>query len=50
MPTLSKLNKDIKEERDKVSFDPEEFTLWYYGGKEKLDEKRFLGKCVKADP
>lgn len=49
MPSLSKLNKDIKEERDKVSFETEEFTNWYYGGKEKVDEKRFLGKCAKAD-
>lgn len=49
MPSLSKLNKDIQEERDKVSFEIEEFTNWYYGGKEKVDEKRFLGKCVKAD-
>lgn len=39
----SKINQDLKDERDKISFDIEEFTTWYYGGKENLQEKRFLG-------
>jgi hypothetical protein len=43
MSIPSKINPDIKEERDKVSFDVEEFTNWYYGGAEKVKEKRFLG-------
>lgn len=44
MPALSKMNQDIKEERDKVSFDLEEFTNWYYKGADKVEEKRFLGE------
>lgn len=40
----SKINQDLKDERDKISFDIEEFTTWYYGGRENLQEKRFLGK------
>lgn len=40
----SKLNIDIQDERERVAFDVEEFTNWYYGGKEKVEEKRFLGK------
>lgn len=44
MPALSKMNQDIKEERDKVSFNLEEFTNWYYKGAEKVEEKRFLGQ------
>jgi hypothetical protein len=38
------MNPDIKEERDKVSFNIEEFTNWYYGGADKVEEKRFIGK------
>jgi hypothetical protein len=38
------MNPDIKEEREKVSFNVEEFTNWFYGGEEKVEEKRFLGK------
>lgn len=40
----SKINKDLKEARDKVSFNVEEFTNWYYGGSENVEEKRLLGK------
>lgn len=36
-------NKELKEERDKVPFDVEELTNWFYGGAEKVKEKRFLG-------
>lgn len=39
-----KINPDLQEERDKVSFDVDEFTNWYHGGKDKVEEKRFLGK------
>lgn len=44
MPVSSKLNPDLKEERDKVKFSVEEFTNWYYGGSAKVEEKRFYGK------
>lgn len=45
MTVLSKtINPDIKEEREKVSFKIEEFTNWYYGSDEKVEEKRFLGE------
>lgn len=44
MTGLSKVNKDIKEERDKVSFSIEEFTNWYHGGADAVKEKRFLGE------
>lgn len=43
MPVCSKVNRDLKEERDKVTFNVEEFTNWYYGGAEEVREKRFLG-------
>lgn len=38
-----KVNPDLKEERDKIGFDVEEFTNWYYKGADKVEEKRFLG-------
>lgn len=44
MTGQSKINPDIQEERDKVSFNVEEFTNWYYGGADSVKEKRFLGK------
>lgn len=37
------MNKDLKDERDKVPFDIEELTNWFYGDAEKVKEKRFLG-------
>lgn len=37
------MNPDIKEEREKVSFNIEEFTNWYHRGADKVEEKRFLG-------
>lgn len=40
----SKVNPDIQEEREKVTFDINEFTNWFHGGKDKVEEKRFLGK------
>lgn len=42
---LSNVNKDLKEERDKVKFNVEEFTNWFYGGAEKVKEKNYIGKC-----
>lgn len=41
----TKINPDLQEERDKIPFDVEEFTTWYYGGADKVEEKRSLGKC-----
>lgn len=38
------INKDLKDERDKVTFNVEEFAKWYHGGAKQLQEKRFLGK------
>lgn len=40
----AKINPDLVEERAKVSFTPEEFTNVYYGGPDKVAEKRFLGE------
>lgn len=42
--TVAKINPDLQEERDKIPFDIEEFTKWYFGGADKVEEKRFLGK------
>lgn len=47
MPIASKINKDLKEERDKVKFNVEEFTEWFYGGAEKVKEKRYMGRNDK---
>lgn len=41
-----KMNPDLQEERDKIAFDIEEFTNWFYKGAEKVEEKRFLGIFV----
>lgn len=38
------VNKDLKEERDKVKFNVEEFTNWFYGGADKVKEKRYIGE------
>lgn len=45
MPTVSKINPDLKGERDKGTFNVEEFTNWYYGGADNVKEKKFLGMC-----
>lgn len=42
--SIVKMNPDIKEERDKVSFVVEDFTNWFYGGEENVKERRFVGK------
>jgi hypothetical protein len=44
MQAPSKVNPDIQEERKRVQFNVEEFTNWFYGGKENVDRKRSLGK------
>lgn len=44
MPTISKVvNKDLKDERDKVKFNVDEFSNWFYGSAEKVEEKRKIG-------
>lgn len=43
MSADQKINKDLKEERDKVTFEIEEFAKYYHGGAKQLHEKRFLG-------
>lgn len=43
MSADQKINNDLKEERQKVTFDVEEFARWYHGGARQLQEKRFLG-------
>lgn len=45
MPSnLKKINPDIAIERRNCTFDSNEFAIWYFGGKEQLEEKRFIGK------
>lgn len=43
MTVYSKINEDLQEERNKVIFSVEEFTNWYHGGSELVQQKRFLG-------
>ncbi|EDS37109.1 acyl-CoA oxidase [Culex quinquefasciatus] len=38
--TTSVVNKDLLDERSKCTFDREEFSVWWVGGKDRLDEKR----------
>lgn len=49
MGTCSKVNKDLKEERDKVTFNVEEFTNWYHDGAENVKEKRFFGEISRGN-
>lgn len=42
--TKMKINPDLEDERNKIDFEIEEFTNWYYKGADKVEEKRFLGK------
>lgn len=39
------VNPDLKKERDKASFNTQEFTDWWVGGKDKYAAKKKLGKC-----
>ncbi|KAG5679146.1 hypothetical protein PVAND_008737 [Polypedilum vanderplanki] len=47
--TKTKINPDLQEERDKIAFNIEEFTNWYYKGAEKVEEKRFLEDFFLSD-
>lgn len=44
MAIPSKINPDLQEERNKINFNIEEFTNFYYNGAEKVAEKRKWGK------
>lgn len=48
MPVVSKINRDLQEERNKVQFNIEEFTNWYYDGANNVAQKRELGKVLKS--
>ncbi|XP_052860428.1 probable peroxisomal acyl-coenzyme A oxidase 1 isoform X1 [Anopheles cruzii] len=51
MPSSSEtVNKDLQAERDKCTFNNEEFTLWWVGGETKLKEKRFREDFFLSDP
>lgn len=40
----TKVNPDLQKERNSASFYPEEFTIWWYGGKKKYEERKALGE------
>ena len=42
------VNPDLASERKNCSFDPNEFAIWYWGGKEMLAEKRFVGESISV--
>lgn len=44
MTQSTKVNPDLVEERQKVSFQVEDFTNWFHDGAEKVKQKRFYGK------
>lgn len=44
MAIPSNVNKDLQEERNKVNFDVDEFTNFYYNGVDGVAEKRKWGK------
>lgn len=44
MKFSTKENKNLREERSKVTMNIEEFSSWYHGGAVQLQEKRFLGE------
>jgi hypothetical protein len=41
---MATISKELKEERDKVTFNVEEFTNWYYGGAKNVQRRREIGK------
>ncbi|XP_055529883.1 probable peroxisomal acyl-coenzyme A oxidase 1 [Wyeomyia smithii] len=49
MPS-KEVNKDLQIERNKCSFNNEEFTLWWIGGETKLKEKHFREKFFLSEP
>lgn len=44
MSSKNTINKDLQEERDKINFNIEEFTNFFYNGADKVSEKRDLGR------
>ena len=42
--SAAKVNPDLARERGKASFNPIELTYLLYGGREKTERKRYLGK------
>lgn len=46
MTVKTKLNQDLKVEREKLLFNVEEFTNWYYGGEQNVKDKRYLGMFI----
>lgn len=42
----TKVNQDLQDERNKISFNVEEFTNWYYGGEANVRDKRYLEKVI----
>ncbi|XP_053690483.1 probable peroxisomal acyl-coenzyme A oxidase 1 [Sabethes cyaneus] len=44
------VNKDLQHERSKCTFNLEEFTVWWVGGKEKLAEKRAMETFFRDQP
>lgn len=45
--TVSKVNPDLVEERQKISFEIDEFTRWFYGGQSNVEDLKFFGEFVK---
>lgn len=45
MPAAA-VNPDLVKERNKCTFDKEEFTRWWYGGEEELKRKRLIGNFL----
>lgn len=46
MSVKGKVNEDLQLERKKCSFQGEEFTNWFYGGPQKVAERRWIGALV----
>ncbi|XP_055536880.1 probable peroxisomal acyl-coenzyme A oxidase 1 [Wyeomyia smithii] len=44
------VNKDLQHERSKCTFNLEEFTVWWVGGKQKLADKRLIEIFFKNQP
>ncbi|XP_019847959.2 probable peroxisomal acyl-coenzyme A oxidase 1 [Bactrocera dorsalis] len=44
------VNPDLQREREKASFNTQEFTYWWLGGKEKYEAKKKLEKLFLNDP
>ncbi|XP_037038334.1 probable peroxisomal acyl-coenzyme A oxidase 1 [Bradysia coprophila] len=50
MTEKSKLNQDLQDERQRIPFNVEAFTNWYYGGEANVKDKRYLEKLIINDP